>query len=368
MKVICQGLELSDAVLKVTKALNSKNVTPILEGIKITAKNDSLVLFATDLELAIEKKINAEVLLEGEVVVPGRFFADMVKMLTNEQIELSLDDNLRLKIKYTDGEIEKQCFSVEEYPEIEKLSDCKSFSIVSKEFKDLISKTIFSVSTDDARPTLKGCLFEAEEFTISSVALDGYRLALVKKPLENKVDEKIKVIVPARSLSELNKFLDDSEDIVQVKIENNFLMVDLGHSCVMTRLLSGDFINYKQIIPNDFDTNVIINKDQFKSSLDRAAILSRGEKNNLVKLDVKEETLHIVSNSDDGANLHEIVAINLVGKDMTIAFNSRYLLDCTRVIDDEFVKINLNTPVNPCVITPCDKEDYLYLILPVRMV
>jgi len=368
MKVICQGLELSDAVLKVTKALNSKNVTPILEGIKITAKNDSLVLFATDLELAIEKKINAEVLLEGEVVVPGRFFADMVKMLTNEQIELSLDDNLRLKIKYTDGEIEKQCFSVEEYPEIEKLADCKSFSIVSKELKDLISKTIFSVSNDDARPTLKGCLFEAEDFTISSVALDGYRLALVKKPLENKVDEKIKVIVPARSLSELNKFLDDNEDIVQVKIENNFLMVDLGHSCVMTRLLNGDFINYKQIIPNDFDTNVIINKDQFKSSLDRAAILSRGEKNNLVKLDIKEDTLHLVSNSDDGANLHEIVAINLVGKDMTIAFNSRYLLDCMRVIDDEFIKINLNTPVNPCVITPCDKEDYLYLILPVRMV
>ena len=132
MKVICQGIELSDAVLKVTKALNSKVVAPILEGIKITAKDDCLVLFATDLELAIEKKINAEVLLEGEVVVPGRFFADMVKMLTNEQIELSLDENLKLKIKYTDGEIEKQCFSADEYPEIKKPSDCQSFEIVSR--------------------------------------------------------------------------------------------------------------------------------------------------------------------------------------------------------------------------------------------
>lgn len=368
MKVICQGLELSDAVLKVTKALNNKVVSPILEGIKVSAKGDSLVLFATDLELAIEKKINAEVLLEGEVIVPGRFFADIVKMLANEQIELSLDDNLRLKIKYTDGEIEKQCFSVDEYPEIKKPANALSFDIVSKEYKDLISKTIFSVSTDDTRPTLKGCLFEAEEYTISSVALDGYRLAMVKKPLERKLEEKIKVIVPARSLSELNKFLEDSEDIISVKIENNLMMVDLGHTCIMTRMLTGDYINYKQIIPTDFDTNVIINRDQFKASLDRAAILSRGEKNNLVKLDIKEDNLHLVSNSDDGSKLHEIVSINLVGKDMTIAFNSRYLLDCMRAIGDEFVKINLNTPVNPCVITPCDKEDYLYLILPVRMI
>jgi len=368
MKVICQGLDLSDAVLKVTKALNSKNITPILDGIRMEAKGDSIILFATDLELAIEKKIPAEVLLEGEIVVPGRFFADMVKMLTNEQIEMTLDENMRLKIKYTDGEIEKQCYSVNEYPMMEKVLAGESFDIVSKELKDLISKTTFSVSNDDARPTLKGCLFEAEEYQISSVALDGYRLALVKKPLEKKVEQKIKVIVPARSLCELNKFLEESEDIVQVKMEDNFLMVDLGHTCLMTRLLTGDFINYKQIIPTDFDTNVIINKDQFKSSLDRAAILSRGEKNNLVKLDIKEDTLHLISNSDDGANLHEIVAINLAGKDMTIAFNSRYLLDCLKVIDDEFIKINLNTPVNPCIITPCDKDEYLYLILPVRMV
>ena len=114
MKVVCQGLELSDAVIKVTKAINGKSVSPILDGIKLTAKDDCLTLFATDLELAIEKKINAEVLVEGETVVPGKFFGELVKMLTNEQIELTLDENQKLKIKYTDGEVEKKCFSVEE--------------------------------------------------------------------------------------------------------------------------------------------------------------------------------------------------------------------------------------------------------------
>ena len=223
------------------------------------------------------------------------------------------------------------------------------------------------MSVDEGRPTLKGCLFEAEDYTISGVALDGYRLALDKKPLEQKAD-KTSIIVPARSLAELSRFLDDSDDIIHVKVENNFMMVDLEHTMIMTRLLSGDFINYRQIIPGEFDTNIIINKDQFKNSLDRASILSRGEKNNLVKLDIKENVLYLISNSDDGANLKESIAINLSGKDMTIAFNSRYLLDCMKAIDDEFIKINLNTPVNPCVITPCDKEEYLYLILPVRMV
>ena len=367
MKLICQGVELSDAVIKVTKALNSKNVSPILEGIKLTAKDDCLTLFATDLELAIEKKINAEVLVEGETVVPGKFFGELVKMLTNEQIELSLDDSQKLKIKYTDGEVEKKCFPVEEYPELERIESAKGFVILSKELKDLITKTIFSVSVDEGRPTLKGCLFEAEDYKISAVALDGYRLAMVNKPLEQNA-EKMSVIVPARSLNELNKFLDDSDDIIHVKVENNFLMVDLEHTMIMTRLLSGDFINYKQIIPTDFDTNVIINKDQFKNSLDRASILSRLEKNNLVKLDIKENVVNLISNSDDGANLKESIAINLVGKDMTIAFNSRYLLDCMKAVDDEFIKININTPVNPCVITPCDKEEYLYLILPVRIV
>ena len=367
MKVVCQGLELSDAVIKVTKAINGKSVSPILDGIKLTAKDDCLTLFATDLELAIEKKINAEVLVEGETVVPGKFFGELVKMLTNEQIELTLDENQKLKIKYTDGEVEKKCFSVEEYPELQRISSGGGFCILAKELKDLISKTIFSVSVDEGRPTLKGCLFEAEDYTISGVALDGYRLALVKKPLEQKAD-KASIIVPARSLAELSRFLDDSDDIIHVKVENNFMMVDLEHTMIMTRLLSGDFINYRQIIPGEFDTNIIINKDQFKNSLDRASILSRGEKNNLVKLDIKENVLYLISNSDDGANLKESIAINLSGKDMTIAFNSRYLLDCMKAIDDEFIKINLNTPVNPCVITPCDKEEYLYLILPVRMV
>ena len=367
MKVICQGIELSDAVMKVTKALNNRNVNPVLDGIKLTAKDDCLTLFATDLELAIEKKINAEVLIEGETVVPGKFFGEIVKMLTNEQIELTLNENGKLKIKYTDGAVEKQCFPVEEYPEIKRVENGHDFSILATELKDMINKTIFAVSVDEGRPTLKGCLFEVEDFTVTAVALDGYRIALVKKPLEDKA-EKMSVIVPARSLNELSRFLDEGDEVITVKIEQNFLMVDLGHTMIMTRLLSGEFINYKQIIPSEFDTNVIINKEQFKNSLDRASILSRGEKNNLVKIDIKENLLYLISASEDGASLKESISINLVGKDMTIAFNVRYLLDCMKAVSDEFIKINLNTPVNPCVITPCDSDKYLYLILPVRIV
>lgn len=367
MKVICQGIELSDAVTKVMKAMNNKSVSPILEGIKITAKDDCLTLFATDLDLAIEKKINADVLMEGETIVPGKFFGDLVRMLTNEQLEMTLDQNLKLKIRYTDGEVETKCLPVEEYPELERIEGTKGFCILSKELKELISKTIFSVSSDDGRPALKGCLFEAEDYTVSAVAIDGYRMALVKKPLEQAA-EKFSMIVPARSLAELNRFLEDNDDIIQVRVQNSFMMVDLEHTMIMTRLLSGEFINYKQIISDEFSTNVIINREQFKNSLDRASILSRGEKNNLVQFEIRENLLYLISSSDDGANLKESIAINLVGKDVAIAFNSRYLLDCLKAIEDDYIKMNFNMSVSPCIITPCDREEYLYLILPVRMV
>ena len=146
--------------MKVVKAIGTRNVNPILEGIKIVAKDDVLTLTATDSELVIVKKINADVKVEGETVVPGRFFSDFVKKLTNEKIELELNEKNQLKIRYTDSETFIQCLSVNEYPNIQEVENCNNFSIQSKNLKHIIEKTIFSVATADARPILKGALFE----------------------------------------------------------------------------------------------------------------------------------------------------------------------------------------------------------------
>ena len=156
MKLICEGLDLSDAVLKVIKATATRTTNPILEGIKLRAGEDCLTLSATDLEISIEKSIPADVKIEGEVVVPGKFFADFVKKLSGEQIELSLTENKTLKIEYTDSEGFLQCMNVEEFPEIKDLVNPEKVVMNQKDLKDLINKTNFSVSIDDARPLLKG--------------------------------------------------------------------------------------------------------------------------------------------------------------------------------------------------------------------
>ena len=367
MKLVCEGLDLSDAVLKVIKGTSNKTTNPILEGIKLSAENDSLVLSATDLELAIIKTIKAEVFLEGETVIPGRFFSEFIKKLTNEQIELNLDETNKLTIKYTDSVSNVQCLNPAEFPNIKNLTDAEHFEINAKDFKNLINKTIFSVAQDDSRPILKGTLLEVENGFVKAVALDGYRLALVKKPVINSTVN-FKVIVPARSLSEIAKLLEENVDTVKVFVQKNYLMVEVNSTKIITRLLDGDFINYKQIIPTDFTTTVTVNKAQIEDGLDRASLLSRIDKNNLVKFDVNDKLMILSSKSELG-DIKENITIGLEGKDLAIAFNARYFSEALRVITDEFIKLNFKTTVAPCIITSTSSDDeFIYLILPVRMV
>ena len=366
MQIVCDGLELCEAVLKVNKAIGAKTTNPILEGIKLVAEDGTLTLSATDLELSIEKKIKAEVKEEGEAVVPGKFFSEFIKKLTNENIELELNERNQLKIKYTDSESYIQCYPVLEYPGFKKIESNEYFGIEKRSLKELINKTLFSVAVDDSRPILKGCLFEISDKDIMATALDGYRLAHIQKDIV-KGTVKTAIIVPSRSLSEISKLLDDSEDNVNVYIQKNYLMVDLGDCKISTRLLEGDFLNYNQIISNSFETEITVNKNQFEDALERASLLSKVGQNNLVKFEIKENILCLTSNSEIG-NIKENVNISLRGKELVIAFNARYFIEALRVNSDEFVKIGFNSPSNPCIIKPLENNEFLYLILPVRMV
>ncbi len=365
MQVICDGLDLSEAVLKVSRAISVRTTNPILEGIKIVADENYIIVSATDLELSIEKKIRAEVKIEGETVVPGKFFTELVKKLTKEKIELITNDKNQLTIKYMDSQTTVQCFNALEYPSFNKIDSNEYFSLTETTLKDVINKTIFAVAVDDSRPILKGCLFEIENNKLTTVALDGYRLALCKTELKYS-NIKVNVIIPARSLSEISKLLGDEENIINIYIQKNYIMIDLEDTKIISRLLDGDFLNYKQIIPQNFETTVVINKKQFEDALDRASLLSRIGQNNLVKFDIKENNLLITSNSDLG-NVNENVNVSFKGKDLKIAFNARYFTECARNISDEFIKISFNNSTNPCIITPIDNEFYTFLILPVRM-
>jgi len=366
MQVVCEGLDLGAATLKVIKAISNRTTNPILEGIKLTAEDGKLILSATDLEIGIEKTIKAQVKEEGETVIPGKFFSEFIKKLSNEQIKLTLNDKNNLLINYTDSESSIQCFNPLEFPNLNKIEDGEYFKISQKNLKDLITKSAFAVALDDSRPILKGVLLEISDGFIKAVALDGYRMAVVKKPI-GKTTAKTSIIVPSRSLNEISKILDDSDDETEVFIQKNFLMVDLRDTKITTRLLDGEFMNYNQLIPKEFTTNVTVNKLQLEDALDRTSVLSRVDRNNLVKFDIKDKVLILTSNSEIGT-VKENLSISLKGKDLLIAFNARYFTENLRVIPQEFIKISFNMQSSPCVITPPEGDEYLYLVLPIRII
>ena len=365
MKVICDGADLSDAVLKVSKGTSNKTTNPILEGIKVVAEEDYITLSATDLELSIEKTIKAMVQIEGEMVVPGKFFCEYIKKLNNEQIELSVDEKNVLSIKYTDSVGKIQCLNSVEFPQIKQIEDSTYFEITQRDLKALISKSIYAVAVEDVRPILKGVKLEVTKDKVTAVALDGYRLAVVKKPLTGGNAE-FSCIVPARSLNEISKLLEDSEEPIKVCVGRNFLMVNINNTKITTRLLEGDFINYTQIIPTEFNTNLVLNKEQLLDALDRASLLSRVDRNNFVKFDISDKVMVLSSKSDIG-DIKENIRISLKGNDLSIAFNARFFTEALRVISDEFLKLSFTSSVSPCIITSNDTDEFLYLILPVRI-
>ena len=366
MNFRCDGLELSDAVNKVIKATSTKTTSPILEGIKIEAVGDNLTLSATDLEISIKKTIRADILEEGVVVVPGRFFSDYIRTLSHEQINFQLNEKGQLKLNYGESEGFVQVMDHREFPFINDVMTDKTFTIKSGDLKTLINKTIFAVATDDARPILKGELLEIKGNQLCGVTLDGFRLAMVNKPIVNTHSD-FNVLVPARSLSEVSKLLNDDNADITIYVSDNYIKFDLVDSILTSRLIDGDYFNYKQIIHNNFTTSLTISREQLLRVIDRACILSKVDKNNLVKFDIKENVLTITANSDI-SNITENLNIGLTGEDLLIAFKSRYFSEALHATNDEYVKLSFNTPISPCIITPTESEEYLYLILPVKLV
>ena len=365
MKVVLSGLDLSDAAQKVSKAIASKTVNPALECIKLTAKGDYLTLAATDMEFFIQKMVKAEVFMEGEVLVKGKYFTEFIQKLDKEQVELAVLDQGKLTVKYTDAESSMPAMDAKEFPVVKTETGKNNITLKRGELKELIAKVAFSCSTDDTRPILKGALLEVKENVVTAVALDGFRLALCKKHLDDSTGD-MKAIVPARILMEISRFLDDGEDSVTLTFQENGMVVEIEDTVIYGRLLEGTFIDYKQVIPEAFITNLVVDKNQMENGISRASICARGDKNNLIKFNIQEKFISITADTEIG-KVNENIPVNLVGKDLNIAFNGRYVAEALKAIDDEYIKIYFNNEVSPCVIKPCSSEEYLYLILPVRI-
>ena len=262
-----------------------------------------------------------------------------------------------------------QTFDVSNFPVIEKDEESSYFEIKQEDFKKIVERTVFACSMDDGRPILKGCLFETEktdneEGLLTVVALDGFRMSVIKKAVKLKGD--FKTVIPSRTLVEITRILEKGEENVKIVLHKNILFVEVGNTRLISRLIEGEFVKYNHILPTTFSNKVTLNKQAFLNSIERASIFARSDKYNIIKMDVKESVMTVSAKSEIGS-FEEPIAVELKGKDMVIAFNGKYLSDFLKVIDEDFVTINLNTAIDPCVIKPVGEDEFLYLVLPVRI-
>ncbi|NLV87868.1 MAG: DNA polymerase III subunit beta [Tissierellia bacterium] len=363
MKIKVNQRDLSKHINIAQKGISSRTTLPILDGLLLEASKGRLKIVGTDLEIGIETYVGCEIEKEGSIVVNSRIFGDIIRKLPDAPIYINVDNN-RINIKCENSEFNILGSSAKEYPNLPILLEKDTFQLPKDLFKSAIKQTVFATSQDETRPYLTGVLLELNDNNISFVALDGYRLALRKLPTKSELD--MKIIIPGRTLNEINKIIEDDEENVTVFATPNHVIFNIGDTMVYSRLLEGQFFNYKEIIRKEHKSTAVVNRKLFQDSLERASLLAKEERANLIKLSVREGKIFIKSNSEIG-DVNEVVDAQIGGDDVNIAFNSRYLLEGVKVMNSEEIQLNFMGELNPCIINSVDDENYTYLVLPVRL-
>ena len=199
---------------------------------------------------------------------------------------------------------------------------------------------------------------------LTAVSLDGFRMSVVKNNISSSGE--FKAVIPSRTLLEITRILNNDDEQIKVNIQKNTLSVEVNNTIVYSRLIEGEFVKYNHILPNNFENVVTVNRQALLQSIERAAIVARNDRYNVVNLDIKENIMTVSAKSEVG-NVNENVNVSLKGKDISIAFNGKYISDYLKICNEEFINLNLNSPIDPCVITPVVNEGFLYLVLPVRI-
>ena len=364
MKFVCDGTVLSDAALTVSKACAVKTSSQILECIKIKAANDGITLVAYDGEISIEKKVAAEIMEEGELCVHGKTFSDFVNKISAFEVVITSNDK-GIVINYGDSETYMQSLSADEFPKMGErdLSDKPYFETKESTLKELISNVVFCCATDESRPILKGCLLEAKEGKLTATALDGFRMATSYCDATAGNGD-LKIVCPARTLNEISRML-DGDDYLKIYVDKNVLTVGVSDTVITSRLYMGEFVKKENIYPVAFTTKVLVTRAEMIDSIERASVLIRGDKNNLIILDIKLGKIVINANSDLG-KVEETVGAELDGKELKIAMNGKYILDALKALDEEKVLLSFNTSVSPFTLENENDNANQYLILPVR--
>ena len=365
MKFACDKQTLCEAINNVARAAAIKSTITALEGIKVKLTADTLQLTGYDLELGIKTDIPVKGDESGEFVINSRLFSDMIRKMPADQVAVEVDGNLGAKVSGGLTEYNIMVLSAEEYPEIPDFDRDKSFSVKQSVLKNMISQTLFAVAVTDNKPVLTGEFFDIENGGFNLVAIDGYRLAVRHEKIET--EEKYSFVVPAKALKEVAGLLrDDDELSCQIFTSKKHIIFDISGYMVISRLLEGEFHNYKGSIPAVTSTEAIVRTRDFINSLERCSLLI----NDRIKAPVKclfsngEVKVHC---STSIGKYSDAFNVDLAGPMVEIGFNCKYLLDALKASESDQVKLQMNGGLSPMKIVPLDGDAYTLLVLPVRL-
>ncbi len=369
MKIICYKDKILKAINSVVKGVASKTTMPILEGILIQTNENEIKLTTYDLELGIEYIMECEIKEQGSTVVNAIMFSEIIRKLPDTEISIKINEKNLLEIECEGSLYKLATMNPEEFPELPKIEVENSIELDQSILKNMIRKTIFAVSSEENRPIFTGCLFEIQNNKLNIVAVDGFRLAL-RSIFLNKQTNDFSAVIPGKTLNEVNKILSDSFELVKIGVSKNQALFEMDNCKIVTRILDGEFLNYKNVIPENWETRVRVNKNNLQNCFERISLISSSsiekEKKYPVKVTVDIGKVTISCTNQTGEAKEEMF-ISTEGKGLEAGFNPKYFLDSLKSIDDEEVFVEFGTNISPCLIKSVENKDYVYMILPIRL-
>lgn len=377
MKISILKNALNEAIQNVSKAVSSRTTIPILSGIKVDVTHSGVTLTASDTDISIQSFIPTEagdvVLVQmirtGSVVLPSKFFSEIVKKLPSQEIEIEVLEHFHTFIRSGSTEIQMVGLDPEEYPVLPSIEENHVFSVSGDLLKTMIRQTVFAISVTESSPILTGVLWNLKGSQLKFVATDRHRLA--SRQARIQADEQIQfgnVVISGKTLNELSKIVPDQDTVVDIVVADNQVLFKVDHVLFYSRILEGTYPDTSKIIPQTFETEIIMDTKQFTDAIDRAYLLSREEKTNIVRLQTLDNgTIEISSSSSElGKVTEQVEAKHYAGQPLKISFNSKYMLDVLKVIDSESIHVGFSGAMKPIIVKPTDHVESQHLILPYR--
>lgn len=366
MKVIVSKDELQEKLSNIQNIVEKRNTMPILSHFLLEAGKNGSFITATDLETALREPLALKVEKEGTICIPARKMFEIVREVDGDLSLESVDDQW-LRIKTGASNFRLACLSSKEFPAWPGMEDMEEISLEAKTMAGLIEKTVFAAGDSDTRYTLNGLLFHiTTDNRLSMVGTDGHRLAAMSKPIEGKLSEEKKLIVPKKAAVELRKILDKREGSVRMVLSKNHVLFNIGDIQFLTRLIEGTYPNYEQVIPAGNEKRIVIERGAFAKALRRVSLMAK-DKTNAVKMDLGENKLTVTTSNPDMGEATDEIAIDYAGEKTALGLNARYLLDIIEVMSSDRVVMEFQGALNPVLIKDEQDAEYRCVIMPMRI-